>query len=44
VDIATIGLGLNRLMQRNRLKPVRPGVIKQWQDLQQRLALPETAS
>jgi glycosyltransferase involved in cell wall biosynthesis len=44
VDIATIGLGLNRLMQRNRLKPVRPGVVQQWQDLQQRLALPEAAS
>jgi glycosyltransferase involved in cell wall biosynthesis len=42
-DIATIGLGLNRLMQRNRLKPVRSAVIQQWRDLQKRLALPETA-
>jgi len=44
VDIATIGLGLNRWMQQNRLKPVRPAVIRQWQDLQKRLALAETAS
>jgi glycosyltransferase involved in cell wall biosynthesis len=44
VDIATIGLGLNRSVQRNRMKPVRPAVIAQWQDLQKRLALPETAS
>jgi glycosyltransferase involved in cell wall biosynthesis len=44
VDVATIGLGLNRLLQRNRMKPVRPAVIAQWQDLQKRLALPETAS
>ncbi len=36
-DIATIGLGLNRLSQRNRLKPVRSSVAKQWQDLQVRL-------
>jgi glycosyltransferase involved in cell wall biosynthesis len=44
VDIATIGLGLNRLVQRNRLKPVRPAVAKQWQDLQERLTLSEEAS
>jgi glycosyltransferase involved in cell wall biosynthesis len=37
VDIATIGLGLNRFGQRNRLKPVRPAVAKQWQDLQRHL-------
>ncbi|SHL54483.1 Glycosyl transferase family 2 [Bradyrhizobium lablabi] len=37
VDVATIGLGLNRLAQQNRLKPVRPAVAKQWQDLQARL-------
>jgi len=39
VDIVTIGLGLNRLSQRNRLKPVRPAVAEQWQDLQMRLGL-----
>jgi glycosyltransferase involved in cell wall biosynthesis len=44
VDIATIGLGLNRFMQRNRLKPVRPAVTKQWRDLQRRLCLLGTAS
>jgi glycosyltransferase involved in cell wall biosynthesis len=44
VDIATIGLGLNRWVQRNRLKPVGSAVILQWQDLQKCLALPETAS
>ena len=44
VDIATIGLGLNRFVQRNRLKPVRPSVAKRWQDLQRRLDLSEDAS
>jgi glycosyltransferase involved in cell wall biosynthesis len=39
VDVATIGLGLNRLSQRNRLKSVRPAVAKQWQELQLRLGL-----
>lgn len=38
-DIATIWLGLNRLVQRSRLKPVRSSVSKQWQDLQKHLAL-----
>jgi len=37
-DIVTIGLGLNRLVQRNRLKPVRPTVARQWQDLQKHLS------
>lgn len=37
VDIATIGLGLNRLMQRHRLKPVSLSVAQQWQDLQKAL-------
>jgi glycosyltransferase involved in cell wall biosynthesis len=37
VDIATIGLGLNRLVQKNRLKPVRPATAKQWQSLQLQL-------
>lgn len=37
VDIVTIGLGLNRLMQRQRLKPVSSSVALQWQELQQDL-------
>jgi glycosyltransferase involved in cell wall biosynthesis len=37
VDIGTIGLGFNRLMQRNRLKPVPPAIVQQWQDLQEAL-------
>jgi glycosyltransferase involved in cell wall biosynthesis len=38
-DVTIIGFGLNRLSQRNRLKPVRPAVAKQWQELQLRLGL-----
>ena len=37
VDIVTIGLGFNRLMQRHRLKPVPLSVVQQWQDLQKDL-------
>ncbi len=37
VDIVTIGLGLNRLMQRQRLKPVSPPTVQRWQDLQEKL-------
>jgi glycosyltransferase involved in cell wall biosynthesis len=44
VDIATIGLGLSRFGQRNRLKSVRPLVAKQWQDLQVHLDLSGEAS
>jgi len=33
VDILTIGLGLNRSIQRRRLKPVSLSVASQWQDL-----------
>jgi hypothetical protein len=44
VDIATIGLGLNRFVQRSRLKPVRPSVAKQWQDLRVDLGLTEETS
>jgi glycosyltransferase involved in cell wall biosynthesis len=44
VDVATIGLGLNRFAQQNRLKPVRPAVAKQWQDLQLCLGLSGEAS
>jgi hypothetical protein len=36
-DIVTIGLGLNGLAQRGRLKPVPPGVRQQWLELQQQL-------
>jgi hypothetical protein len=43
-DIATIGLGLNTLSQRIRLKPVRPAAAKQWQDLQMNLDLSTEAS
>jgi glycosyltransferase involved in cell wall biosynthesis len=33
-DIVTIGLGLNRLMQRQRLQPVPPATVQQWRALQ----------
>lgn len=33
VDIATVGSGLNRLMQRQRLRAVSPGVATQWNEL-----------
>jgi glycosyltransferase involved in cell wall biosynthesis len=39
VDIATVGLGVNRLAQRQRLRPVRPAVAKRWQELRQQLCL-----
>jgi hypothetical protein len=38
-DILTVGLGLNRLMQRQRLKPVQLSLARQWQDLQKALQL-----
>jgi glycosyltransferase involved in cell wall biosynthesis len=38
-DIATVGLGVNRLAQRKRLRPVRPAVKKRWQELRQQLRL-----
>jgi glycosyltransferase involved in cell wall biosynthesis len=44
VDVATVSLGLNRLGQRNRLKPLRPSVVKQWQDLRVHLDLSGEAS
>ena len=44
VDVATVSLGLNRLGQRSRLKPVRPSVAKQWQDLRVDLGLAEETS
>jgi glycosyltransferase involved in cell wall biosynthesis len=40
-DIATVGLGFNRLAQRQRLRPVRPAVTKRWQELRQQLGLAE---
>lgn len=44
VDVATVSLGLNRLSQRSRLKPVRPSVAKQWQELRVDLGLAEETS
>ena len=38
VDVATLALGLNRQMQRKRLKPVSPAARQQWQELQEGLA------
>jgi len=38
VDVATIGLGLNRRMQLKRLKPVSPDIERQWRQLQKDLA------
>ena len=40
VDIATMGLGFNRLFQRNRLKPLDPSVQRQWSELLEPLGLP----
>ena len=37
-DIASLALGLNRQMQRKRLKPVSPATRQQWQQLQKGLA------
>lgn len=37
MEIITIALGLNRMVQRRRLKPVPPGVAQQWQELQRAL-------
>jgi glycosyltransferase involved in cell wall biosynthesis len=42
-DIVTIGLGLNGLAQRCRLKPVPPGVRQQWLELQRQLGRDEVA-
>jgi glycosyltransferase involved in cell wall biosynthesis len=43
VDIVTVGLGLSRLVQRKRLKPVSPSIAQQWKDIQERLGLTEAA-
>jgi glycosyltransferase involved in cell wall biosynthesis len=39
LDIATIGFGFGRLVQQNRLEPVRPSVVKEWRDLRMSLRL-----
>jgi glycosyltransferase involved in cell wall biosynthesis len=39
LDIATIGFGFGRFVQQNRLAPVRPSVVKEWQDLRMSLRL-----
>jgi glycosyltransferase involved in cell wall biosynthesis len=39
VDIVTVGLGLNRLMQRQRLKPVSSVIAMQWHELQRELLM-----
>jgi glycosyltransferase involved in cell wall biosynthesis len=36
-DVATLALGLHRQMQLRRLKPVSPTVLREWQQLQERL-------
>lgn len=33
VDVATVGSGLNRLMQRQRLRPVSPVIAAQWREM-----------
>jgi glycosyltransferase involved in cell wall biosynthesis len=37
LDVATLGLGLNRQMQLRRLKPVSPAIEREWQQLQEDL-------
>jgi hypothetical protein len=37
IDVATVGSGLNRLMQRQRLAPVAPAIVPQWRELKQLL-------
>ena len=44
IDIATIGFGLGRFVQQNRLERVRPSVVKKWQDLRMNLRLAGDAS
>jgi glycosyltransferase involved in cell wall biosynthesis len=40
VDIATVGSGLNRLMQRQRLRSISPAIVEQWSELKQLLLAP----
>jgi len=44
VDIATVGSGLNRLMQRQRLTPVSSAVVPQWRELRGLLRMPPNLS
>jgi glycosyltransferase involved in cell wall biosynthesis len=44
LDIATIGFGFGRLVQQNRLEPVRPSAVKEWRDLRKSLRLAEEVS
>ena len=44
VDIATVGSGLNRLMQRQRLRPVSPDIVPQWRELRALLLAPSDLS
>jgi glycosyltransferase involved in cell wall biosynthesis len=39
VDIATVGFGLNRPMQQQRLKEVSPAIAAQWHELQRELLM-----
>jgi glycosyltransferase involved in cell wall biosynthesis len=40
VDVVTLGSGLNRLMQLQRLRPVSSGLAAQWSHLREELLLP----
>ena len=44
LDIVTIGFGFGRFVQQNRLEPVRPSVVKEWQGLRMSLGLAGDAS
>jgi Glycosyl transferase family 2 len=43
IDIVTIGLGINRLAQQQRLKPVSLSAAQRWQDLQKDLQSDQNA-
>jgi glycosyltransferase involved in cell wall biosynthesis len=42
VDISTVGSGLNRLMQRQRLRPISPDVATQWGELRKQFLTPSS--
>ena len=44
VDIATVGSGLNRLMQLQRLQTVSPAVAVQWDELRKQLFVPSSVA
>ena len=44
VDIATVGSGLNRLMQLHRLRTVSPDIATQWGDLRKELLAPSNVA